>query len=65
MRYLFHVYVVDPVAGLVVWEKKVLASTREQAILKSQLPEEVLRRVEDFDILVQQIGLVRAAKDVG
>ena len=64
MRHLYEIHVVEPQKGVVVKTELVVAETEDSAKLKvaRMLPAEL--DLDDFDILVNELGDVRAKKTV-
>lgn len=63
MRYLYHVYVVDPKAGALVHDRIVVAKDQAQAMLKAGFLDKIRDNLEDYDIIIKVIGEVRAKKE--
>ena len=63
MRLLLEIIVVDPTTEAIVFETKVVAKDREQALLKANLPEVVRKNADAYDIITNSLGSVRAKKE--
>lgn len=64
MRYLYRVTVVDPKKEQVILEVKVVAEDEKQVLLKAELPSDVRSKPDKYDILIEEVGEVRAKKEV-
>ena len=64
MRGLYRITVVNPKTEGITEYLPVVARDRGNAILKTNLPETIRQNIDDFDILVEHVGDVRAKKDV-
>lgn len=64
VRYLFRITVVNPKTDMIVWEGKVVATSKADAGMKADLPAEVRKNVDAYDILTEQVpGEIRAKRE--
>lgn len=64
MRCLFRITVVNPKMEIVYESLLVIAKDRETALLRVDLPSGVRTNPDDYDILVEHVGDVRAKEEV-
>jgi hypothetical protein len=64
MRHLYRITVVDPKTEDIEFEGRVIAETEGQALMKAKLSDAVRSKPENYDILVECVGSIRAKKDI-
>lgn len=64
MRALYRIIVVNPKTEAISGPYFVVAKDESGALLKADLPQNVRANSEDYDILIECVGGVRAKKDV-